>query len=516
MTETKQPESLQELIDSTPSFVDRLFSNRKGSVVRDAVLRQPTQFVSPEFTNWRDEQRAWRETVALYDQSYHMTTTIVRGREALPLFASLGINGFATFGPERARHYVACSPSGHVIGDGVLYATSLEEIALVGRASGHNWLQFQAETEGWDVTLERDEHFSGNAAGRRNVYRYQVEGPNAFALLEKLNGAALPETRIFDIITITIAGHAVSATELSFLRMVAEYIPALRGYAPTEPGRYNGWYPRMHTERASAFERVPYSVDYFTSTRKNEVAFVGEGSPVLGVFVVDTGGEPRVVVAKVVDGSLVWKTTQNAPGGNRVVTTTVMENGQPVTRQLIVGGGAEPTTRETKLSLDGLKVTDIAGKKVRATSLEMRLGDGKGIVLHTGPMAAELRAMFKEDTLFVETGPGGGVMMPGFAPAPVQLDFNGPLPQPVRGGFVVPGGAPAPAPDLPRAIPEVLGMHSAIVLQQLCDCGDGAVPLRVRRALGASASRLRRSVPSRRKLFGDGYRQSSAKASGVS
>jgi hypothetical protein len=96
-----------------------------------------------------------------------------------------------------------------------------------------------------------------------------------------------------------LAGHALSATELSFLRMVAEYIPAMRGYAATEPGRYNGWYPRMHTSRASAFERVPYSVDYFTSTRKSQVAFVGEGSPVLGVFVIDTGGGPRVMVGPV-------------------------------------------------------------------------------------------------------------------------------------------------------------------------------------------------------------------------
>ena len=26
-----------------------------------------------EFTNWRDEQHAWRETCCLFDQSYHMT-----------------------------------------------------------------------------------------------------------------------------------------------------------------------------------------------------------------------------------------------------------------------------------------------------------------------------------------------------------------------------------------------------------------------------------------------------------
>ena len=29
--------------------------------------------VPSEFSNWRDEQRAWRETCALFDQSHHMT-----------------------------------------------------------------------------------------------------------------------------------------------------------------------------------------------------------------------------------------------------------------------------------------------------------------------------------------------------------------------------------------------------------------------------------------------------------
>ena len=206
-----RPQSLQELMDSAPRFVDVLYANRKGSVVRDAVLRQPSQFVAPEFTNWRDEQRAWRQTVALYDQSFHMTTTYVRGRDALALVTSLGVNGFATFGPGRARHYVPCSPGGHVIGDGVLYCTDPEDIALVGRGAGHNWLQFHAETGGWDVTLERDEILSQNPSGRRTVYRFQVEGPNAVALLEQLHGAPLPPTRSFEIITLTIAGHRVSA-----------------------------------------------------------------------------------------------------------------------------------------------------------------------------------------------------------------------------------------------------------------------------------------------------------------
>lgn len=231
MSGSLQPANLQALMDTTPSFVDHLYSNRKGSVVRDAVLRQPTQFVLPEFTNWRDEQRAWRNDVALYDQSYHMTTTFIRGTQAVDLIASLGINGFATFGPDRARHYVACSPGGHVIGDGILYYTTPEEIALVGRAAGHNWLEFNAEIGNWDAELERDEFFSANPNGRRTVYRYQVEGPKAFALLEAATGEPLPETRMFDIITLKIGGHAVQA-----LRHTMAGGPGFELYGPWDEG----------------------------------------------------------------------------------------------------------------------------------------------------------------------------------------------------------------------------------------------------------------------------------------
>lgn len=211
MTSKEKVLSLQDVIDNNSSIVDVLYGNPKGSVVRDAVLRQPTQFVSPEFTNWRDEQRAWSNTVALYDQSYHMTTTTVRGKDALEFFSATGVNGFSTFSQDKARHYVCCSPSGRVIGDGILYWTNPEDIALVGRAAGHNWLEYQAEVGSWDVELERDEIFSKNPAGRREVYRYQIEGPQASTLLQVLTGESLPESRTFDIITLQIAGHRVFA-----------------------------------------------------------------------------------------------------------------------------------------------------------------------------------------------------------------------------------------------------------------------------------------------------------------
>lgn len=211
MGEPNRQRTLQDIIDSVPNIVDYLYGNRKGSVVRDAVLRQPPPHVQPEYTNWRDEQRAWRETVALYDQSYHMTTSIIRGPDAIRFIAHLAVNTFKGFEPGRARHFMACSPSGYVIGDGILYCLGPQELYLVGRGAGHNWVQFQAETGGWDVTYERDEIFTMNPAGRRTFYRYEIEGPNAFPLLEHLTGAPLPETRLFQIIELTIGGHRVWA-----------------------------------------------------------------------------------------------------------------------------------------------------------------------------------------------------------------------------------------------------------------------------------------------------------------
>ena len=207
MTAEKPTQSLQDVLDSVPNLVDHLYSNRKGSVLKDAVLRQPTEFVAPEFTTWRDEQRAWREGIAFYDQSFHMTTTYLRGPDAQRLLSSLAVNSFETFGVGRSRHFVCCSPDGYLIGDGILYTIAPEEMVLVGRAAGHNWVRFCAETGGWDVSVEADEIFSHNPAGRRTVYRYQVEGPHALELVERLTGAPLPEAPWSHIFPVSIAGH---------------------------------------------------------------------------------------------------------------------------------------------------------------------------------------------------------------------------------------------------------------------------------------------------------------------
>ena len=43
--------------------------------------------VPSEFSNWRDEQHAWRETCCLFDQSHHMTDLYIKGPDALKLLS---------------------------------------------------------------------------------------------------------------------------------------------------------------------------------------------------------------------------------------------------------------------------------------------------------------------------------------------------------------------------------------------------------------------------------------------
>ncbi|MGH3340441.1 MAG: hypothetical protein ACRDPL_16650, partial [Propionibacteriaceae bacterium] len=147
--------------------------------------------VASEFSNWRDEQVAWRETCALFDQSHHMTDLTIEGPDLIELLSALGVNSFAKFEPNKAKQFVACNPDGYVIGDGILFYLEQNKVRLVGRPSAHNWVQYHAETDGYDVELSRDERTAANPSGRRELYRYQVQGPTAFEVLEKATGGAL-------------------------------------------------------------------------------------------------------------------------------------------------------------------------------------------------------------------------------------------------------------------------------------------------------------------------------------
>jgi vanillate/3-O-methylgallate O-demethylase len=209
--------------------------NAVGSAVEMARNSQIGPYVYPkvaaEFTNWRDEQVAWRETSALFDQSHHMTDLYIEGPDVIKLLSAVGVNTFENFQVNKAKQLVVCNPDGYVIGDGILFFLDENRVSLVGRPSAHNWVQYHGETGGYNVTFERDERTAANPTGKRKIYRFQVQGPTAMDVLQQANGGPLPEIKFFNMGEITIGGHKVRA-----LHHGMSGVPGLELFGPWDEG----------------------------------------------------------------------------------------------------------------------------------------------------------------------------------------------------------------------------------------------------------------------------------------
>jgi glycine cleavage system aminomethyltransferase T len=195
--------SLEDLLSSTENTVD-LLRNSPGS---------PNVYpgVPAEFSNWRVEQQAWQRTCVLFNLSYHMVDLLVEGPGALRLLSRLAINSFEGFTTDRAKHFVPCTPDGYVIGDVILYALGENRFNLVGRAPAINWVMYHADTGDGDVKVELDQRWALRADGRRKSYRFQVQGPNAMQVIEKVLGQTPPDLKFFHLTSLTIAGKSVQA-----------------------------------------------------------------------------------------------------------------------------------------------------------------------------------------------------------------------------------------------------------------------------------------------------------------
>jgi len=75
--------------------VDMLRNSRIGAYVYPVV--------PSEFYNWRDEQRAWRETAVLFDQTHHMAELTVKALMPLRLISYTTINSFNNFALNKAK-----------------------------------------------------------------------------------------------------------------------------------------------------------------------------------------------------------------------------------------------------------------------------------------------------------------------------------------------------------------------------------------------------------------------------
>jgi glycine cleavage system aminomethyltransferase T len=195
--------SLEELLQSSASPVELLRNSQAGPNVYPGV--------PAEYTNWRDEQYAWQHTCVLFNQSYHMAELAVQGPDALKLLSQLGVNTFSSFDVDKAKQFVPCTPDGYVIGDVILFHLAEQEFNLVGRAPVLNWVTYHAQTGGYDVQVALDQRTALRGDGRRKHYRFQIQGPYAMDVIERVLGNRPPEIKFFNMADTQIAGTTVRA-----------------------------------------------------------------------------------------------------------------------------------------------------------------------------------------------------------------------------------------------------------------------------------------------------------------
>ena len=199
-------QSLESVLKAAGNTVDHLRNSQIGAYIYPVV--------APEFSNWRDEQGAWRNAAVLFDQTHHMVDLFVEGPDALKLISDLAINSMKGFVPNKAKQFVACSHSGHVIGDAILFYLAENSFVIVGRAPSCNWVQFHAKTGGYNVTTTYDDRSPSRPNGHavsRKFYRFQIQGPKAKNVIEKLNGGPFADIKFFNMDTIKIKGKPVRA-----------------------------------------------------------------------------------------------------------------------------------------------------------------------------------------------------------------------------------------------------------------------------------------------------------------
>ncbi|HEX3804433.1 MAG TPA: hypothetical protein VHV75_16510 [Solirubrobacteraceae bacterium] len=194
--------SLQEGIDRAGSAVNLLW--KPGAPPWNPPV------LPPEFVGWRVEQTAAFETVALSDLSHHMCDLFIEGPDATRLLSDYSANNYENFSIGQAKQFVPVTAHGHIVQDGILMRDAEERYTLTGPPASQSWILFHGERGGYDVSF-KDDPDSEFRPGDPVLFRFQVQGPNALALVEKLFDGPMPETKFFHTAPVTLGGRSFRA-----------------------------------------------------------------------------------------------------------------------------------------------------------------------------------------------------------------------------------------------------------------------------------------------------------------
>jgi vanillate/3-O-methylgallate O-demethylase len=219
------------------TYQDQL--EKAGSPVKLHSIPRPPRLSFPypaEYTNWRSEQKGRVTGAVIFDQSYHMDDLYIRGPDRLKLLSDTSVNSYTNFGANMAKQYVATNAQGYVVCDAILFGLSDDEAVMVGLASTTHWLQYHAKKGRYNVSLEVEQASHGMPPTPKRLYRYNIEGPNAWKVLEKAAGKKLDLIKFFRMGALPIAGNIVRALNHTMGGVPGQEMTGLELFGPYEQG----------------------------------------------------------------------------------------------------------------------------------------------------------------------------------------------------------------------------------------------------------------------------------------
>jgi glycine cleavage system aminomethyltransferase T len=189
--------------------------DRAGSPMKLLWQQNPDPWlpenIDPEYAGWRKEQSAWHETVSLSDLSHHMFDLYIEGPDATRLLAAVSANEYQKFAVGQAKQFVPVTRNGDIVTDGILLREAEHRYVLSGIPAAQHWVRYHGEKDGYDVAFDEDPSTAFRGGADPRIFRYQVQGPLARALVEKVFGGPLPPAKFFRSVPVTLAGRGLRA-----------------------------------------------------------------------------------------------------------------------------------------------------------------------------------------------------------------------------------------------------------------------------------------------------------------
>ena len=99
-----------------------------------------------EYTGWRDETMAWKETCYIHGFLNPTLTFRIKGPDALKLFSDTCVNSFSNFKVGSGKHAIMCNDEGLVMADGVLIRVGEDDFITYWLAPYINYALMKAST----------------------------------------------------------------------------------------------------------------------------------------------------------------------------------------------------------------------------------------------------------------------------------------------------------------------------------------------------------------------------------